>query len=208
MFAVVLLLGRPQGQRVEAFAPKKDCYRFYLLLGRPQGQQVGALLSINHENHYIFPRGYKIQEKNTVYIIPDATIWNIVVSNYNSLENFDKCIESFNKAKSDSLNMPTSSDQLDNRPEINNLITIYSSISNIEKDKIIELFANKEISSFKNELKEVVISLIEPISKEIQKIMNDQKYLQETLNDGSLKARERANKTILELNSIMGFNFD
>jgi hypothetical protein len=38
--------------------------------------------------------------------------------------------------------------------------------------------------------------------------MNDQKYLQETLNDGSLKARERANKTILELNSIMGFNFD
>ena len=120
----------------------------------------------------------------------------------------DEISTKINKAKSDSLNMPTSSDQLDNRPEINNLITIYSSISNIEKDKIIELFANKEISSFKNELKEVVISLIEPISKEIQKIMNDQKYLQETLNDGSLKARERANKTILELNSIMGFNFD
>ena len=70
------------------------------------------------------------------------------------------------------------------------------------------LFANKEISSFKNELKEVVINLIEPISKEIQKIMNDKKYLQETLNNGSLKARERANKTILELNSVMGFNFD
>jgi tryptophanyl-tRNA synthetase len=120
----------------------------------------------------------------------------------------DEISTKINKAKSDSLNMPTSSDQLDNRPEISNLITIYSSISNIEKDKIIELFANKEISSFKNELKEVVISLIEPISKEIQKIMNDQKYLQETLNDGSLKARERANKTILELNSIMGFNFD
>tara|TARA_E500000081_G_scaffold71974_1_gene73728 strand:+ start:1072 stop:2076 length:1005 start_codon:yes stop_codon:yes gene_type:complete len=120
----------------------------------------------------------------------------------------DEISTKINKAKSDSLNMPTSSDQLDNRPEINNLITIYSSISNIEKDKVVELFANKEISSFKNELKEVVISLIEPISKEIQKIMNDQKYLQETLNDGSLKARERANKTILELNSIMGFNFD
>ena len=104
--------------------------------------------------------------------------------------------------------MPTSSDQLANRPEINNLITIYSSISNIEKDKVVALFANKEISSFKNELKEVVINLIEPISKEIQKIMNDKKYLQETLNNGSLKARERANKTILELNSVMGFNFD
>ena len=38
--------------------------------------------------------------------------------------------------------------------------------------------------------------------------MDDKKYLQETLNNGSLKARERANKTILQLNSIMGFNFD
>ena len=120
----------------------------------------------------------------------------------------DEISAKINKAKSDSLAMPTSSDQLANRPEINNLITIYSSISNIEKDKIIALFANKEISSFKNELKEVVINLIEPISKEIQKIMNDKKYLQETLNSGSLKARERANKTILELNSVMGFNFD
>ena len=120
----------------------------------------------------------------------------------------DEISAKINKAKSDSLAMPTSSDQLANRPEINNLITIYSSISNIEKDKIVALFANKEISSFKNELKEVVINLIEPISKEIQKIMNDKKYLQETLNIGSLKAGERANKTILELNSVMGFNFD
>ena len=120
----------------------------------------------------------------------------------------DEISAKINKARSDSLAMPTSSDQLANRPEINNLITIYSSISNIEKDKVVALFANKEISSFKNELKEVVINLIEPISKEIQKIMNDKKYLQETLNNGSLKARERANKMILELNSVMGFNFD
>ena len=120
----------------------------------------------------------------------------------------DEISAKINKAKSDSLAMPTSSDQLADRPEINNLITIYSSISNIEKDKVVALFANKEISSFKNELKEVVINLIEPISKEIQKIMNDKKYLQETLNNGSLKARERANKMILELNSVMGFNFD
>jgi hypothetical protein len=38
--------------------------------------------------------------------------------------------------------------------------------------------------------------------------MNDKKYLQETLKDGSFKARERANKTILKLNSVMGLNFD
>ncbi len=120
----------------------------------------------------------------------------------------DEISSKISKAKSDSLKMPTSRDQLDSRPEINNLITIYSSISNIEKDKVIELFSNKEISIFKNELKEIVISLIEPISTEIKNIMNDKMYLQKILDDGSQKARERANKTITEVNSIMGFSFD
>ena len=104
--------------------------------------------------------------------------------------------------------MPTSIDQLSDRPEINNLITIYSSIDNVSKEKAIDLFANKEISHFKNQLKEVVISLIEPISTEIHKIRNDKKYLREILKNGSSKASERANKTIIDLNNIMGFNFD
>ena len=106
------------------------------------------------------------------------------------------------------MTMPTSIDQLGDRPEIDNLITIYSSIANVNKEKVIELFANKEISLFKNELKEVVTSLIEPISNEIHKIRDDKKYLQEILKNGSLKASERANKTIIDLNNIMGFNFD
>ena len=120
----------------------------------------------------------------------------------------DEISTKISKAKSDSLAMPTSLNELGARPEINNLITIYGSISNEEKNNIVELFANKEISFFKKELKELVISLIQPISQEIEKIKNDRKYLQETLDDGSLKARERANKTIVDVNKIMGFNFD
>jgi tryptophanyl-tRNA synthetase len=58
----------------------------------------------------------------------------------------DDISNKINKAKSDSMNMPSSYDELTTRPEINNLITIYSSISNISKDKVIEIFANKEIS--------------------------------------------------------------
>ena len=120
----------------------------------------------------------------------------------------DEISNKISKAKSDSKTMPTSIDQLSDRPEINNLITIYSSIDNVSKEKAIDLFANKEISHFKNQLKEVVISLIEPISTEIHKIRNDKKYLREILKNGSSKASERANKTIIDLNNIMGFNFD
>ena len=51
-----------------------------------------------------------------------------------------------NKAKSDSENMPSNIDQLKDRPEINNLITIYSSITNQTKQSVIDLFSSKEIS--------------------------------------------------------------
>jgi tryptophanyl-tRNA synthetase len=120
----------------------------------------------------------------------------------------DDISNKINKAKSDSMNMPSSYDELTTRPEINNLITIYSSISNISKDKVIEIFANKEISYFKSEMKNIVISLVEPISSEIKKIRQDSKYLQDTLKEGSAKASERAHKTIKDVNKIMGFNFE
>jgi tryptophanyl-tRNA synthetase len=120
----------------------------------------------------------------------------------------DDISNKINKAKSDSMNMPSSSDELTTRPEINNLITIYSSISNISKDKVIEMFANKEISYFKSEMKNIVISLVEPISSEIKKIRQDSNYLQDTLKEGSAKASERAHKTIKDVNKIMGFNFE
>jgi tryptophanyl-tRNA synthetase len=120
----------------------------------------------------------------------------------------DDISNKINKAKSDSMNMPSSSDELTTRPEINNLITIYSSISNISKDKVIEIFANKEISHFKSEMKNIVISLVEPISSEIKKIRQDAVYLQDTLKEGSAKASERAHETIKDVNKIMGFNFE
>jgi tryptophanyl-tRNA synthetase len=120
----------------------------------------------------------------------------------------DDISNKINKAKSDSMNMPSSSDELTTRPEINNLITIYSSISNISKDKVIEMFANKEISYFKAEMKNIVISLVEPISSEIKKIRQDTAYLKDTLKEGSAKASERAHKTIKDVNKIMGFNFE
>ena len=104
--------------------------------------------------------------------------------------------------------MPSSNDELSDRPEINNLITIYSSISNIDKDSVINLFSDKEISFFKSELKDIVISLVEPISSNINEIKSDISFLKTTLEDGAMQATERARKTIDEVNKIMGFSID
>ena len=101
--------------------------------------------------------------------------------------------------------MPSSLDQLNERPEINNLITIFSSISNQSKQSTIDKFSGKEISVFKSELKDIVINLVEPIASEIHTIKSDLAYLKSTLSEGTSKARVRAEKTIKELNDLMGF---
>ena len=120
----------------------------------------------------------------------------------------DEISTKISKAKSDSLKMPSSNDELSDRPEINNLITIYSSISNIDKDSVINLFCDKEISFFKSELKDIVISLVEPISSNINEIKSDISFLKTTLEDGTMQATERASKTIGEVNKLMGFSID
>ena len=97
-------------------------------------------------------------------------------------DNNDDIVTKINKAKSDSFTMPSSLDQLNERPEINNLITIFSSISDQSKQSTVDKFSGKEISVFKSELKDIVINLVEPIASEIHTIKSDLAYLKSTIS--------------------------
>ena len=93
------------------------------------------------------------------------------------------------------------------RPEINNLITIYSSVLIRLSNQSSTYFLIKRYL-FKSELKDIVINLIEPISSRIKDIRNDESLLLSTLDEGTNKARDRASKTIQDINNLMGFRFD
>ena len=81
------------------------------------------------------------------------------------------------KAKTDSMNMPSSSEEARSRPEIDNLLNIYCTCSDKSKDIIISDFSGKEIFHFKNELTKVIISVVEPIAIKTRELLNDQDYL-------------------------------
>ena len=78
----------------------------------------------------------------------------------------------------------------------------------MDKESVINLFSDKEISFFKSELKDIAISLIEPIAGNINEIKSDISYLKATLKNGATQASERARKTIDEVNKLMGFSID
>ena len=66
-------------------------------------------------------------------------------------------------------------------------------------------FSGKNFSTFKEKLSEVLTEKIEPISKEIKKLLNDENYLDAILLEGSVKADKIASKKIKEIKQLVGF---
>tara|TARA_B100001029_G_scaffold179103_1_gene187489 strand:+ start:26 stop:1027 length:1002 start_codon:yes stop_codon:yes gene_type:complete len=126
-------------------------------------------------------------------------------SRINLMDNKDKIINKIKKAKTDTLPMPNENEDLKNRTEVLNLLVIFSSLSNQSIEKSINEFSGKNFSIFKEKLANLLIEKIEPISKEINKLLNDQKHLDGILHEGSEKANEFASKKIKEMKKIMGF---
>jgi len=108
------------------------------------------------------------------------------------------------KAKTDSMKMPVSPDELGTRPEISNLLTIFSSCVNRDKNDIINEYASKEISVFKQDLIDCITSIVKPISDETNHLLKDKSHLDEILSIGAEKARVISQKTIFEVNKIIG----
>ncbi|MDC3165784.1 tryptophan--tRNA ligase, partial [Candidatus Pelagibacter sp.] len=78
-------------------------------------------------------------------------------------------------------------------------------LSNSTLESSIEKFAGKNFSEFKQELSELLVNKITPISDEIKKLLQDQSYLDSILLDGVEKANKIASKKIKNIKEIVGF---
>ena len=127
------------------------------------------------------------------------------LSRINLTDEKDQISNKIKKAKTDLLSMPTIDETLEKRPEVENLLGIYSSLSNQPIENSKKEFIGKNFSDFKDRLSDLVIEKIDPISKEIKKLLNDKKHLDNILHEGSLKADKIASKKITEIKGLMGF---
>ena len=127
------------------------------------------------------------------------------LSRINLTDDKDEIINKIKKAKTDPLKMPEIEDTLEKRPEVENLLGIYSSLLNQDLDKSKKEFKGKNFSEFKDSLSDLVIEKIIPISKEIKRLLNDKKHLDNILLEGSLKAETISSKKIAKIKELMGF---
>ena len=127
------------------------------------------------------------------------------LSRINLTDDKDLISSKIKKAKTDNSPMPSDNSNLEKRPEVLNLLGIYSSLSNQNLNKVKSEFEGKNFSSFKDNLSELLVDKIEPIGKKIKDLLKDEKYLDKILEEGSEKADNLASKKITEMKTLVGF---
>ena len=127
------------------------------------------------------------------------------LSRINLTDTKDQISNKIRKAKTDTMPMPDNVEELNKRPEVQNLLGIYSSLKNQEIKKSIIEFNGRNFSDFKEILSEIVIEKISPISKEINMLLKNKDYIDKILEEGSKKAELQASKKIKEMKKILGF---
>ncbi len=126
-------------------------------------------------------------------------------SRINLTDDKDLIINKIRKAKTDTLSMPGLNDDLEKRPEVLNLLGIYSSLSNQSIDKVKVEFEGKNFSVFKDKLSELLVDKIDPIGKKIKDLLKDEKYLDKILQKGAEKADNLSSKKISKMKNLVGF---
>ena len=127
------------------------------------------------------------------------------LSRINLNDTSDQVLNKIKKAKTDNDPLPDNQNELSKRPEAENLLGIYSSLSDQPLNTTIKEFSGQNFSSFKEKLADLVVHKILPISKEINKLLKDENFLDNVLIDGAEKANQIASEKIKQLKKIVGF---
>ena len=126
-------------------------------------------------------------------------------SRINMTDNSEIIRKKIQKAKTDSLPFPREIEELSERPEVSNLINIFGALSDLSSEKIISDYKINNFSNFKKDLSNLVEEKISKISIEMKKLLEDKRYLDSIIKEGSERADEISKKNLKEIKKIIGF---
>ncbi|MGN8769561.1 tryptophan--tRNA ligase [Paenibacillus barengoltzii] len=90
------------------------------------------------------------------------------------------------------------------KPEISNLITIYSQCSGLTIAEVEKRYEGQMYGPFKKDLAEAVVSVLEPLQQRYRDI-RESGELRNILRQGAERASEMAEKTLQDVQRLMGF---
>ena len=127
-------------------------------------------------------------------------------SRINLTDTEEDIVQKIRKAKTDNDLIPNNELQLADRPEARNLINILSILNSSTIEKTLKDLSGKNFSELKNKLSEVLIKEIVPIGKKIKEFKKDTDTIKKILKSGSEKANTESQKTMKEVQKIIGLS--
>ena len=92
---------------------------------------------------------------------------------------------------------------VENKPGISNLLTIYSAMKDISIEEAEEIFKNSRYGEFKKAVADAVIEELEPFQNRYREIIANKSYI-EALEKGAEKARKIADQTLKRVQKAVG----
>jgi len=126
-------------------------------------------------------------------------------SRINLTDDADTIANKIKRAKTDPNPLPDSKEGLAGRPEAENLLNIYAALADQDRDAVIAQFAGQQFSGFKTALADLTVAKLEPMAKEMRRLLADPAEIDRILKSGAIKARAIATPVMDEVKKRVGF---
>ncbi|MFN4154964.1 MAG: tryptophan--tRNA ligase [Paracoccaceae bacterium] len=125
-------------------------------------------------------------------------------SRINLTDDADAIAAKIRKAKTDPEPLPNSLDGLKDRPEARNLVNIYAALSGMTAAEVIAEHAGAQFGTFKPKLADLAVSVMAPITTEMNRLMQDPAEIDRILGAGADRAEAIARPILDQVYDITG----
>jgi tryptophanyl-tRNA synthetase len=125
-------------------------------------------------------------------------------SRINMTDGADTIALKIRRAKTDPHPLPDTIDDLERRPEADNLIGIYAALSGLSREEALARFAGRNFSTFKEALSELAGDVLGRIGGEMRRLVGDPGYIDSVLRRGAERASAIAVPVLREAQEISG----
>lgn len=187
----------------------------YVPVGEDQKQHleltrdIASSFNVKYGETFIIPQPMIMEEGARVMSLRDGTAKMSKsdpsdFARINLTDGNDAIAQKIKKAKTDPHPLPSLSDDLSERPEAKNLLTIYALFSGKSYAEAVSEFEGQQFSMLKNALTEALIAGITPIREGINRYMQNEDYLMEQLKVGQRAAQRQAQLTVRKVKDRLG----
>jgi tryptophanyl-tRNA synthetase len=125
-------------------------------------------------------------------------------SRINLTDDADTIGKKIRKAKTDAEPLPETLEGLKDRPDARNLVNIYAALADMSAEAVIAEYAGAQFGTFKPALADLAVAKLEPITSEMNRLMQDPAEIDRILGEGADRAEAIARPVMDQVYDIVG----